>query len=246
MVGRVARVACGVAAIMLATAWATTPVAADEAAEAAEAEFEERARKAEILAGTRWRRAMLELDEWLAVQPVYTAEQVRHIKAGLAGRVAAMSSYELDYLLDTLEFKLRILDSPDAVEAREWLGRYLSVMADRKRAETLADLPDVVEMTSGELIAGLQRLEKKRSEVERRAADMLRGRREVAAFRAHVRRDEVSQRTRISRIRRGDVSFSPYRAPSAGAAPFSDAYDSPTVVGVGPWGTFVATAVGGL
>lgn len=245
MAGRILRAACALVPLVLVSAWSATPLMADDLEEPAkaEAEFEERWRKTEILTGSRWRRAMFELDEWLAVQPVSTAEQVRHIKADLADRVAAMSSYELDYLLDTLEFKLRILDSPDAVEVREWLGRYLSVMADRKRAATLAGLPDVVEMTSGELIAGVQRLEEKRAEVERRAADTRRSRREFAAFHEAARAREQEQRMRISRIRRGDASFSPYRAPAVGDAPFSGAYDSPTVVGVGPWGTFVGTSI---
>ncbi len=211
---------------------------------AAEADFEERSRKAELLASGRWRRAVFELDEWLAVQPVHTPEQVAGIKADFARRVAAMSSYELDYLLDNLELKLRILDTREAREAREWLGRYLAVMADRKRAEVVADAPNVIEMSAGELIEGLQTLAVKRADVERRAQDTLRGRREFAAFEGESRRADERLRAQLRRIRRGDVSFSPYRAQPGGDPPFADAYGSPTVIGVGPWGTFVGTAIG--
>jgi hypothetical protein len=198
--------------------------AADPATDT-QAEFEEHYRCAKILASDRWRRAMFELDQWLAVQPVYTPEQVRQIRAGLANRVAAMSSYDLDYLLDTLDFKLRILASPEATEAREWLGRYLAVMADAKRAAVLRELPNVVEMTSGELIAGIQAVEAKRAAVEKQAAD-----------------DAAKART--ARIRRGEAAFSPYRSQPVGDPPFANAYDSPTVIGVGPWGTFVGMSVG--
>jgi hypothetical protein len=210
------------------------------------AEFEERYRRAEILASDRWRRAIFELDEWLAMQPVYTPAEVRRIKAGLAERVAGMSSYELDYLLDTLDFKLRILASPEAAEAREWLGRYLSVMADAKRAALLRDLPNVVEMTSGELIEGLREVEAKRAAVEKEAREVARSRKEFATFVRKSRAADEASRSRTARIRRGDTSFSPYRSQPVGSPPFADAHDSPTVVGigVGPWGTFVGMSVG--
>jgi hypothetical protein len=209
-----------------------------------QAEFEERYRRAEILASDQWRRAMFELDEWLAVQPVYTPEQVRQIRAGLANRVASMSSYDLDYLLDTLDFKLRILTSPEATEAREWLGHYLSVMADSKRASLLRELPDVVEMTSGELIAGIQAVKAKRAAVEKQARQVMRGRREIAAFVRESRADDEATKARMARIRRGEAAFSPYRNQPVGDPPFANSYDSPTVIGVGPWGTFVGMSVG--
>ncbi|MFM8733946.1 MAG: hypothetical protein ACKOC8_01940 [Pirellulales bacterium] len=206
--------------------------------------FEERYRKAEILASPRWRRAMFELDQWLAVQPVSTPTQVRQIKAALAERVARMSSYELDYLLDTLDFKLRVLESPEAIEAREWLGRYLSVMADDRRAAALGELPDVVEMTAGELLEGLRAVEEKRAAVERESRRVVRGRQEFGAFVRERRAADEMTRSRMSRIRRGDVSFSPYRGQPVADPPFADAWGSPTVIGVGPWGTFVGNAVG--
>ena len=107
-----------VAAVLVVTALPHNQSAAAEPSSPAEpqAEFEERSRKAELLASDRWRRAVFELDEWLAVQPVYTSGQVVGMKADLARRIKAMSSYELDYLLDNLEFKLRVLDTLEATE----------------------------------------------------------------------------------------------------------------------------------
>ena len=51
-------------------------------------------------------------------------------------------------------------------------------------------------------------------------------------------------KARTARIRRGEAAFSPYRSQPVGDPPFANAYDSPTVIGVGPWGTFVGMSVG--
>jgi hypothetical protein len=195
-------------------------------------------RKAEVLAGSRWRRAMHELDQWLAAQPVYSPRRVEVIKAELTARVAAMTSYELEYMLDGLDKKLAVLESQEAQEAREWLGRYLSVMADDRRAALLADVPNVLDLTAEELAAKLVEVEKKRAQVERSARDSRRSRRDFATFVGDARRAETADRDRLGRIRRGDAAFSPYRTQPAGSPPFPDTFDSPTVVGVGPWGSF--------
>ena len=51
-------------------------------------------------------------------------------------------------------------------------------------------------------------------------------------------------KARTARIRRGEAAFSPYRSQPVGDPPFANAYDSPTVIGVGPWGTFAGMSVG--
>ncbi|MFN9367330.1 MAG: hypothetical protein ACK6CT_00980 [Planctomycetia bacterium] len=207
---------------------------------------EERQRKARLLAGGRWRRAVFEFDEWLATQPVYTPAEVRRIKADLAARVAEMSSYEIEYLLDALEAKLTILDSSRAREARDWLGRYLAVMAAWRRADLLEHVPNLLDMTAGELSAAVEAVEAKRRAVEQMARASQRSRRELAAFTAAERDREAAARAALGRIRRGDVAFSPYRGQPVGELPFAGAYDSPTVVGTGAWLTPLGINIGGL
>lgn len=207
---------------------------------------EERQRKARLLASDRWRRALFELDEWLATQPVYTPAEVRRIRADLAARVAEMSSYELEYLLESLSAKLVILESRRAREAREWLGRYLAVMAEWKRADLLEHVPNVVDMTAGELTAAVEAVERKRRAVEKMARETERSRREFAAFTAAERDRDAAIRTAQARIRRGDVAFSPYRGQPVADPPFAAAYDSPTVVGTGAWLTTLGINIGGL
>jgi hypothetical protein len=219
----------------------------DPAAPSAAADVDDRAaearRKAEVLAGSRWRRAVHELDEWLAVQPVYPPERVRRIKSEFAARVDGMTSYELEYLLEGLDEKIRILESPEAAEARDWLGRYLAVMADERRAAVLADVPDVLDMSAAELTAKLAEIEEQRAKVERSARESRHARRSFGGFVGDARRAEAADRARIGRSRRGDAAFSPYRRQPVGDPPFPDSFDSPTVVGVGPWTSFVSRSV---
>jgi hypothetical protein len=196
----------------------------------------EQARKAEILASEPWRRAMFEFNAWLDVQPVYTSEQVRRIRRELADRVAGMSSFELEYLLETMDAKLQVLDSPAARDARGWLGRYLAVMSDAKRTAVLKDVPDILEMTAAELEAAVKQVEAKRTDVERQRAKAIATRAEFGLFQQAAGEAAAADRARMAAVRGGAPSFSPYRGPAVESPPFANAYDSPTVVGVGPWG----------
>lgn len=204
---------------------------------------DEAGRRAEVLASSRWRRAMHELDEWLAVQPVYSADRVRRIKADLAARVASMSSYELEYLLDQLDEKLSVLDSAAARDAREWLGRYLAVMADGRRAALLADVPSVLDLSAADLVARLAEVEAKRVAVERAARESKRSRREFATRVRGDRQAVERERDRLERVHHDRAAFSPYRGQPTDDPPLADAYDSPTVVGVGPWNAFVSRSL---
>ena len=61
----------------------------------------------------------------------------------------------------------------------------------------------------------------------------------TAALVAATRRQQEQMRAAQASRSATDV-FSPYRGSSTTDAPFSDSYDSPTVVGVGPWGSFLS------
>lgn len=200
----------------------------------------EPSRKAAVLTSSRWRQAMFEFNAWLDDQPVYGRDQVRRIRGDLAARVMAMSSYEIDYLLDTLDAKVKILHSPPARDAQAWLGRYLAVMSDAERARVLRAVPSILDLSVSELEAAVKRVAARRTDVERARAQSLDARRRIEAFLLATRREATASRDR----RAGAPSFSPYRGPPLGAAPFADAYDSPTTVGVGPWGSFMLLPVG--
>lgn len=201
-------------------------------------------RKADLLASDRWRRAMFEFSAWLDEQPVYTPEQVRRIRRDLADRVAWMSSFELEYLLETMDTKLKVLDSQAARDAREWLGRYLAVMSAAKRAEVLRDVPDILDLSAAELEAVVRQVEDRRMAVERSRRETLAARKAFGGFQEASGQAAAAERARITAIRAGSPVFSPYRGPPVAPAPFATAYDSPTAVGVGPWGSYLAIPVG--
>lgn len=196
------------------------------------------ARKASLMASERWRRAMFEFDQWLARQPVYTPAQVRKIRSDLATRIETMSSFELEYLLDTLEGKLAVLESPAAEEARDWLGRYLAVMADRKRQEVLGEVPNVLDMSASELEAAVRRVEAKRTAVEQQHRRTLETRDTTAAL-VEANRQEQEARAALAASRPAPEVYSPYRGTSSVDPPFAGSYESPSVVGASPWGSYL-------
>lgn len=233
---------CLAAIVVLAASWsgasAREPPSPAAGSRPDAADREDLLRKARLLGSDRWRRVSFEFDAWLREQPVFTPAQARGIRADLDQRVAAMSSYEFEYLLDTLEAKLRVLDSPAARDARTWLGRYLAVMAERKRSEVLAEVPNVLELTTAELVEGLGRLEARRAAVESARRATVRGREEFAAFIAEQRRADAAARAARGRIRVGDTAFSPYRSQPVADPPFADAAAGPPFPSVGPWSLF--------
>jgi pyruvate/2-oxoglutarate dehydrogenase complex dihydrolipoamide acyltransferase (E2) component len=127
-------------------------------------------KKVAIMNSPRWRRAIFELGEWLSAQAIYTPTQVRNIKADFNRKVEKMSPHDLEYLLDDLDAKFQILDTPEARDARSWVAQYLSVMSDQKRAESLNDVPNVVTMTAGQLQQEIQKIEQKRSSLQQQQA----------------------------------------------------------------------------
>lgn len=241
--GRPLGVLLVVVGAVLGAAEPPAPSAPAPAARPPVTEGDDETRKAELLASERWRRALFEFNAWLDVQPVYTPEQVRRIRAELADRVAGMSSFELEYLIEALDAKLAVLESPAARDARGWLGRYLAVMSDAKRAEVLREVPDILDTTAAELEAAVKKVEDRRADVERTHDDVLAARRSYGRFQESSRRADVAERARLSTLH-GGPSFSPYRGPPVEPTPFADAYETPSAVGVGPWGSYLAFPVG--
>jgi hypothetical protein len=204
------------------------------------------ARKAEIMNSERWRRAIFELGEWLAAQQIYTPDEVRRIKSNFNRRVAAMSSYELDYLLDDLDAKFKVLETPEARDAKAWLGQYLSAMSDQRRAEALRDVPDVVTMSSGQLQQEINRIEQKRTSLQQRQQAFDQGRRQLVDQAAAARQaTAAASNAAAARMQSGGVSMSPYRSNQGGGQPpFADVKGSGMSVGVGPFGAYVNFNVG--
>ncbi len=244
--------ACAVAAGIVGGAFrplvgqaADPPAAAttgqDEAQEAMAA-------KAEILQSSRWRRAIFELGEWLSVQKIYPPREVQRIKADFNAKVMKMSPQELEYLLDDLEAKFKVIEAPEAQEARAWMGQYLSAMTDRKRADVLRDVPNVVDMTAAQLSQEIQKIERTRQNLKDRQAAFDTGRQVLAEVAAANRKATADASLAATSKMNSSTSYSPYRSNSGGSGgspPFANArVGSGMSIGIGPWGAYVGMSLG--
>jgi hypothetical protein len=233
----------GFSSITLAQAPATQAAPAPSATPEATPQ-DDIAKKAEILRSSRWRRAVFELGDWLDTQEIYPPKQVQKIKSDFNQRVAKMSSYELEYLLEDLEQKFKVMDSPEAKDARAWVGQYLSAMSDRKRDEVLKDIPNVVSMSAGELSQEIQKIETKRQSLQRQQAAFEQGRQQLVE-QAQANRQLTAQAAAAAAAQANSApAYSPYRSQGGGKPPFSDSKGSGMTVGVGPFGAYVGFSVG--
>jgi len=196
------------------------------------------ARKADIMHGPQWQRAVAELGGWLATQTVYTPAEVRRIKVRFNEQVAAMSSYEIEYLLDSVEQKMRLLDTPEARDAKAWLGEYLSAMSDARRARELRNVPNLLDMNAAQLWEEIQRIDRKRAGLQQRQQGVA-ARQSVLADRAAANRQASAEAARATEARlRSAPAHSPYRQ-GGGSPPFSDLQPRRMSIGVGPMGAFI-------
>ena len=188
--------------------------------------------------GPEWQRAVAELGGWLATQTVYTPAQVQRIKVRFNEEVAAMSSYELEYLLDSVSQKMRLLDTPEARDAKAWLGEYLSAMSDARRAQELRSVPNLLDMNAAQLWDEIQRIDRKRATLQQRQQDVV-VRQAVLADRATVNRQATGEAARAAAARlRSAPAHSPYRQ-GGGSPPFADAQRRPMAIGFGLMGAFI-------
>jgi hypothetical protein len=215
-----------------------TAVAAGSASALLDASDGDLARKADIMHGDRWQRAISEFRQWLVTQRVYSPAQVRRIKSDFNARVAGMSSYELDYLLDSLDAKLRLLDTPEARDAKAWLGEYLSVMSDARRAEALRGVPNILDMTSAQLWDEIVRIDRTRANLRQRQQGVEQ-RQQVQAERAASARRATAAASQAAAARRAAApSHSPYRH-GGGSPPHADIAPRRLSISVGPMGACV-------
>ena len=202
------------------------------------------ARKAELMTGDRWQRSVFEFGQWLSTQTIYTPQEVNRIKADFNDRVMAMSSFELEYMLDDLDTKLAILATPQAQDAKAWLGEYLAAMSDSRRAQELRQVPNRATMSAVELQREIDRIGRKQGSLQQRQQSFDQ-RREVLADKAAANRQRSAAAAAAAEARVRAPAYSPYRGGNAGGSPpFSDVRRSGPSIGVGPFGAFVTIGGG--
>jgi hypothetical protein len=196
------------------------------------------ARKADIMHGPRWQRTIAEFGGWLTTQTLYSPADVQRIKRQFNTRVATMSSYELEYLLDSISAKLQLLDTPEARDVKAWLGEYLSAMSDARRAEALRGVPDLLDMNATQLWQEIQRVDRLRATLrERQQASE--ARQSVLAERATAGRQATAAASQAAAARaRSAPAHSPYRQ-GGGSPPFADVQRRQPVIPFGIFGGFM-------
>jgi hypothetical protein len=176
--------------------------------------------------GSRWQRAIAEFGDWLSTQTIYGPTEVRGIKIQFNDRVAAMSSYELEYLLDSLSAKLELLDTPESRDAQAWLGEYLFAMSDARRAAELRKIPNLLDLNAAQLWQEIRRIDRLRATLGQRQENVV-ARQEVLAERAAAKRQATAAASQAAAARaRSAPAHSPYRQ-GGGSAPFSDVQRRP-------------------
>lgn len=231
---------CGaaVAGLGMAAARAADPAVGQGAGRIAAADDDgDLARKSDLLHSPQWQRAIAELGGWLATQTVYPPAEVRRIKLQFNDRVAAMSSYELEYLLDSIAAKLQLLDTPAARDAKAWLGEYLAAMSDARRAEELQNVPNILDMSADQLWREIQRIDALRGTLQQRQQGV-QARQSTLTTRAGAGREATSAASRAAAARSRAAPHSPYRS-GGGRPPFSDVPPRRMSIGVGPMGAFI-------
>jgi predicted nucleic acid-binding Zn-ribbon protein len=156
-----------------------------------------------------------------------------------------MSPHELEYLLDDLDAKFKIIDTPEARDARSWVAQYLSVMSDQKRAEVLKDVPNVVTMTAGQLQQEIQKIEQKRGSLQQQQTAFDESRQQLVQ-QAQTARQQTAAASAAA-MRQSGVSYSPYRSGGGGGGgkpPFSDVKGSGMTLYSGPFGAGVSMSLG--
>lgn len=234
---------CGLYGIVVLAWWSglNCHVAAARAVEPAfEADDDDGdfARKADIMHGPRWQRTIAEFGGWLTTQTVYSAADVQRIKRQFNDRVAAMSSYELEYLLDSISAKLQLLDTAEARDAKAWLGEYLSAMSDARRAEELRAIPNILDLNATQLWQEIQRIDRMRATLQQRQQGV-ESRQGVLAERAAAKRQATAAASQAAAARaRSAPAHSPYRQ-GGGSPPFSDVQRRQPVIPFGIFGGFM-------
>ena len=196
-----------------------------------------------ILQTPRWRPAIRDMDEWLSVQKLYSADEVARIRAEMAADVARMSPRELEEFLLDMEDRLDVLLSREAEDARLWVGQFLATARNAEQ-QLREKRPDVLNLSASEIRMELQRFQRRRASGQQSQAafDSARAQRVQTAQGAQAASRQAQAQARDARARAADAAQANLQPPtSASQLPnFTDpsaVIDSRPIYGISPWGT---------
>jgi hypothetical protein len=195
----------------------------------------------QILNSERWQRAQRDLNAWLSVQRLYSADEVSMLRAQFQNRIARMSPEELQKQLTYMEEKVAVLSSPEAEEARTWLAQFLAVQAKYTPEQLRQRRPDIARMTASQIRQELAQFQQRRGKTQQGQAAVQQGRalQIQSAQNVQAARRQASEQARQSASRAAGIAADRNRipAPSTNLPNFSE---PPINVAprytVGPWG----------
>jgi hypothetical protein len=130
----------------------------------------------EFLESEAWKETMQSWNAWLESQKLYDRRQVKRMKQSLGDRVERASLDELETIQDELRAKLDILNGPQATNARRWLNDTLAVASDKYAKQVRARMPDVANLSPGELRAAFNQFAERLTQTREGEAEILQAR----------------------------------------------------------------------
>jgi hypothetical protein len=189
----------------------------------------------EILESGRWRRAQRDFEDWLAVQQLYTQQEVAAIRRELKSRVERMSPVELEDFLVEMEDRLDVLHSPAAEDARGWVAQFLAT-ARNAEEQVRAKRPDVMHMTAREIRAQLERFHAERGTRQQANAAFQRARAQQVQSAQATRPPATGSDSRSRAAANAQANVAPADRPNF--TPDSAVIDNRSpIYAISPWGT---------
>ena len=110
-----------------------------------------------FLTGDEWQDTLLRFEQWLSVQTLYDAEQVRQMRARFAERAKRTSTADRKHFINEVDAKLQILYSPGIYELEAYFEETLAAATPAYAKKRRQQLPDVVGLTPEQLKERLAR-----------------------------------------------------------------------------------------
>jgi hypothetical protein len=103
-----------------------------------------------VLQSPEWLAMQRDFQSWLAVQQIYSTEEMTAIVNDLNQRALSMSESERKELLADMQERLKVLMSPQANEARQWVSQFRATAANADE-RLQGKRPDVMSMSAQEI-----------------------------------------------------------------------------------------------
>ena len=223
MVG-LALAGCFVAAELVAQPPAATRSKTAAPAPAPSASADDAAR-AKIFASARWKTVETEYAKWLSSQAIYTPAQVQRMGEKMSREMGTMPPQELEGFLDDWDAKLKVLLGKDFQDAQDWLGLYMTNMADGYRRGFLQKmgLTDISNLSAAQLEDKIDEIRAEQVSIKQGQAAFDRSRQETLNLSKQEIAASQKAQSQNTALRNTDTATplyqSPYRPPPKDTGP---------------------------